>query len=231
MKSSRTDWYYAGIWFAMLVALLFATNGNAREFSPELREESAQVERPMMDYDAVLETWLASALGIPYVYGGDNPIEGYDCSGFVMEYLRMFGIGPSVDSASHEIYSWFMARTEKVEHYAPSKGALIFYGKKSADGRKIERISHIGLMISPYQVAEAGGGDQSTLSAREAAARNAFVRIRPYKYRKDMVFIILPKMPSWAGFEPDYRAKITENCTGSACSEPTYANYRLPYYY
>lgn len=215
------------------VFLLFFGLGliyGVRAEAPIRSMDRAQIET--IGYDEVLQIWLSSALGIPYHWGGNNAVEGFDCSGFIMEYLKMFGIAPPRDSSSDMIYDYFMQNSEeRISHYFPAKGSLIFYGKKTQDGRRIAQISHIGLMINPNQVAEAGGGTRSTLSPREAAAQNAFVRIRPYKYRKDIVFILNPKMPDWVGFEDEIRENLTENCKGSICDEPHYGNYLIPYVY
>jgi cell wall-associated NlpC family hydrolase len=183
-----------------------------------------------MDFEEVLTVFLSATLGTPYHYGGDTPMEGYDCSGFVMEYLKMWGIAPPTDSSSDMIYDWFQADQRRFQHYKPGVGALVFYGKKSPDGRSIARISHIALMINDHQIAEAGGGDQRTLSKQEAINKKAFVRIRPYQYRKDMLITIMPTYPEWAKHPGRLRSPIVRNCpVNSSCV--TDDQLLLPWYY
>lgn len=155
-----------------------------------------------MDFLAVLTVFLASSLGTPYHFGGNNPVEGYDCSGFVMEYMHMYGVGPKGDATSQAIHNYFMVRPDQQlgnwgyspNTKAPPMGALVFFG------RGPKQITHIGLMINSVQMAEAGGGTQSVLTEKQAADRNAYVKIRPYTRRKDIVAVIIPKYPVYSGY-------------------------------
>jgi cell wall-associated NlpC family hydrolase len=201
------------------------------QITPPKTPEQTKTMVEEIGYDDVLRIWLASALGIPYIYGGDNAVEGYDCSGFVMEYLKMFGMAPPQDSSSDMMYDYLLNKpADRVSHYKPGIGALVFYGKKSADGKAITRISHIALMINNDQIAEAGGGDQSTLSEKEAASRNAFVRIRPYKYRKDMLIAVMPKYPAWVKHPGTTRPGTKRNCPkGAVCMDDSALD--LPWYF
>lgn len=176
---------------------------------------------PRNDYDEVMNVWLSSSLGVPYKWAGDNPVSGYDCSGFLMEWMRMFGIGPKVDSTAWQIFNFFNDRRDLVESFIPQKGAIVFYGKRK-DG-KLVSISHTGLMINSNQIAEAGGGDQSVLTPKEAANKNAFVRVRPYQYRNDLVFILKPKLPAYVEFKSEVRTDVKKNeCDDTYCKVPFY---------
>lgn len=152
-----------------------------------------------MDFLGVLSVFLASALGIPYHYGGNNPIDGYDCSGFVMEFMHMFDVGPKGDASAQMIYDYYRKHLDETVSgigydftKPPPLGTLVFFGKDS------KHISHIGLMINQAQMAEAGGGTRDTLTEREAANNNAYIKIRPYTRRKDVVDMIVPKYPAWS---------------------------------
>lgn len=180
-----------------------------------------------MNFLQVLSVFLASTLGTPYYWGGNNPVQGYDCSGFVMDYMAMYGIGPKEDSSAQMIFNYFQKDANtKVENYYPGLGALVFYGTrvKVSGSWRVKNITHIGVMINENQIAEAGGGDRRTLTMDEAAEQNAYVRIRPYNRRKDIVFILTPKYPKWSNFEPSYRKDIEMNW------DPETMTFRMPYF-
>jgi hypothetical protein len=69
-------------------------------------------------------------------------------------------------------------------------GAVCFYGKSARE------IIHVGFMIDSYRMVEAGGGGSSVLTLADADIKNAFVRIRPYKYRSDFVAVLKPRYSS-----------------------------------
>ncbi len=129
-------------------------------------------------------------IGIHYKYGGNHPAEGLDCSGFVQIILRAAGIASKGDLSAQMLYDNYLLNGSRSE---PQAGALCFYGKSA------EYISHVSFMISPDLVIEAGGGDATTLDIQKAIAKQAFVRIRPYDHRKDLVAIRIPKYPDWVG--------------------------------
>lgn len=127
-------------------------------------------------------------LGIPYIWGGENPMKGFDCSGFVQFVLRSVGMDPVGDQSAQMLYDW-----GKKNFYQPTKaaGALAFYGKSPT------MIYHVGLMINEFQIIEAAGGDHTCVSKAVAEEKGACVRIRPVEYRKDFVGVMLPKYPDW----------------------------------
>lgn len=132
----------------------------------------------------MIETMLNYAMlfiGIPYIYGGNNPLTGMDCSGFVCECLKSIGVIESHrDFSARELFKLLSENnklTQKVE-----RGCVVFFGKSAS------MISHVAIALSDKIMIESGGGDSSTISKERAANANAFVRIRPI--RKDLVGII-----------------------------------------
>jgi len=118
-------------------------------------------------------------IGVPYEWGGDNA-QGLDCSGFVGVILRAVGlIGNREDLTASGIYTRFSyAMTEK-----PKAGNLVLYGSSFKD------ITHIGFMVSDLHILEAGGGGSKTTDIQKADDHNAFVRARPYDYRKIVAMV------------------------------------------
>jgi cell wall-associated NlpC family hydrolase len=121
--------------------------------------------------------------GIPYKWGGSNPISGFDCSGFAQWMLRAAGIDPSGDQTAQALYDHFDKSGALSTIQA---GALVFYGES------VTKITHVAFAISPYQIIGASGGDRLTMTRDDAAARNACVRMDHIDYRKDRVAVLYP---------------------------------------
>lgn len=120
----------------------------------------------------------------PYIYGGNVPFLGMDCSGLVSEILKAFGILRfHEDLTAQELF----LRLGKVAPVSTGEeGCILFFGVGG-------RVSHVAYQLSPALMIEAGGGDSSTQTIEIAAQRSAFVRIRPILSRKDLIGAILPK--------------------------------------
>lgn len=117
-------------------------------------------------------------IGSRYQWGAEGPYNvGFDCSGFMLELLRAFGLWGKTDATAQMIYEKF-----KDQHGNPSlalPGRLVFFGKDK------KSITHIGLVINDFQFIEAGGGDSKTVD-------KGMVRIRPLSWRSDIVAIANP---------------------------------------
>lgn len=133
---------------------------------------------------ALLKQYLISLAGTKYFYSGDDPVSGFDCSGLACEFLRATGL-----------VSWNFRTNAQglLNHFEHSGsfnawgfGALAFYGQ---DARQVV---HVGICLDSKHMIEAGGGGPDTTTAEAASDKNAFVRIRPIKYRKDFLCVIKP---------------------------------------
>lgn len=124
-------------------------------------------------------------VGKPYIWGGSGPI-GFDCSGFAQEVLSAFGMDPPGDQSAQGLHDHYV-RQENGEQSQIGPGALVFYGKSERE------ISHVALMISSWQAIGANGGDATCTDAASASKKAAFIKIRPLKYRKDIVAVIMPR--------------------------------------
>jgi len=131
----------------------------------------------------VLILYALQFVGLPYRWGGDDPILGYDCSGFLQEILAAAGIDPPYDQNANALYAHFKKNHESTERKA---GAVIFYGTPKG-------INHCGFFVSDRHVIEAGSGNNRTTSLAMAARQNAYIRMRPYDARKDIMGIYYPK--------------------------------------
>lgn len=128
-------------------------------------------------------------LGYPYRWGGSNPLQGFDCSGLVMEVYKMLGLqAHGNDMNAQGLFNWASVGGKAGDK---GPGALVFFGKSK------QQITHVGIMIDEKLMIEAGGGDSKTTNRAMAEAQGAWVRIRPMSYRKDFVEVVMPKYPDW----------------------------------
>ncbi len=117
-----------------------------------------------------------SMLGTPYHWGGDDPA-GADCSGFICEALRASGhLKTRERLSSAGLFSRFHQAKNTVSLSEAVPGDLVFWAEEG-------RVYHVAMLHTPGFVIEAGGGSQGTDTLEEAIAENAFVRIRPIRYR------------------------------------------------
>lgn len=137
--------------------------------------------------------WAMVARTHRYEYGGDDPIQGFDCSGLVQEFLTAAGAMPAMAKQNAQMlfdrfYPLGFYPTGVLanpDHY----GAIAFYGSGHRG------ISHVGFCISVSHMVEAGGGGADTKSDQVAIARNAFVKLRPIRYRSDFIGLLRPRYP------------------------------------
>ncbi len=126
-----------------------------------------------------LDHLINSYLGIPYIWGGDNPLEGFDCSGLACEILRAHGKLDKTDYSAAGLFELF--KDNQTKDY--KRGCLAFYGKS------LTSINHVAVLISPTTIIEAGGGNSECINVDVAAMRGACVRLRPVNYRKDLLVV------------------------------------------
>jgi cell wall-associated NlpC family hydrolase len=121
---------------------------------------------------AVEYAW--SFLGRPYRWGGDDPMEGFDCSGLVNEVLQGVGLLPHrTDFTADALWRRFGAWTLQ----APVAGALVLWMNPAG------KATHVEMAISAKHTIGASGGGSATTSLDEAMRQNAFIKIRPFAYR------------------------------------------------
>jgi cell wall-associated NlpC family hydrolase len=122
-----------------------------------------------------------SFLGKPYLWGGDDPIMGFDCSGFVIEILKSVGILPRHgDWTAQGLWDRFEnVRLKPVYKIEP--GCLVFW--KSSQSSKI---IHVEMCINNTLSIGASGGGSKTLTEADAIAQNAYIKVRPFEIRPNI---------------------------------------------
>lgn len=138
-----------------------------------------------MDLKQVTYELSMSFLNKPYLYGGKTPISGMDCSGLVCELLQSLDkLKNNEELNAAGIYAKFIKEAAEVS--LPIFGSLLFFGQNT------HTITHVAFGLNGLQMLEAGGGTSSTKTAILAEAAQAFVKIRPYTHRQDLVAILNP---------------------------------------
>lgn len=107
-------------------------------------------------------------LNTPYLWGGDDPLAGVDCSGLVLEGLKSVGIVPrEYDNTAAGLSDMFPKVTEL------KRGCLVFWGTP---------IRHVEIVWAVYGglvlTIGASGGGSKTVDRTEAVKSNAYVKIR-----------------------------------------------------
>lgn len=120
----------------------------------------------------IAHQYALSHLGVPYVWGGNNRLEGMDCGALVAEVLRSQGlVKPREDMNAQMLFQRFGT----LPAVPPSRGALIFYGASP------QSVKHVAIALDSLVMLEAGGGgqgfDRTLVEAKKGMG--AMVRIRP----------------------------------------------------
>jgi hypothetical protein len=176
------DWFLYLVWF-LVFSRLFIRRGSLPQLS------SIIYEALCMEF---IILYAMTFLGTPYNWGGDGSkkLPGYDCSGFAQEVLGAFGADPKGDQSADALYRYF--KKNKDSRHSIEKGSLLFFGTRW-------KIVHVAIAIDSVNMIEAGGGGFRTRN------RNAEVRIRPIKGRKDFVESIAVSYP--LGYPVRFRLK------------------------
>lgn len=117
---------------------------------------------------------VKSYLGRPYTWGGENPLEGFDCSGLCIEGLKAAGLVPrdGWDTTADGLMKdcgWNTASTLQ-------PGCLVFWG---AGGKA----THVEMVIAnstdrTWTIGASGGG-RATRTLDDAIRMNAYIKVRP----------------------------------------------------
>jgi cell wall-associated NlpC family hydrolase len=131
---------------------------------------------------------VTSKIGTPYIFGGNDPDKGIDCSGFAQWALSLYGLDPKGDQSAGGLYNIFSENSPVIQE--ADLGDLVFYGNSNI-------VSHVALALSPFTILEAGGGDHTTTSVVEAVKRDAKVRSKSINHRSDFIAVLAVKGYPW----------------------------------
>lgn len=126
--------------------------------------------------------------GVPYIWGGSNPWQGFDCSGFVCWVLQVFDVLPSGRMNAQGLFDYFWGR-EPPNGRTKDTGDLCFYG---ADA---QHVTHVMLALDNELCVGASGGVQTTTTIQEAVRLGAQVKVKPILYRKDLIHVVRVPWP------------------------------------
>jgi len=119
-------------------------------------------------------------LGKAYVWGGDDPLRGFDCSGFVIELLKSVGVLPRRGDWT-AAGLWSKYKKQRVAE--PYEGCLAFWRASAA---KNSRIVHVEFCLDDVHSIGASGGGSTTLTVQDAIDGNAYIKVRPIRSRKHL---------------------------------------------
>ena len=125
-----------------------------------------------------------SFIGTPYIWGGDDPITGFDCSGFVIEILKSVGILPRKGDWTAQGL-WEKFSDKRVTN--PHAGCLVFWKKQNSD-----KIVHIEYCLDDELAIGASGGRSTTRTPEDARDQNAYIMVRPMRTRRNIAGYIDP---------------------------------------
>jgi murein DD-endopeptidase len=124
-------------------------------------------------------------LGLPYRWGGNDPVDGFDCSGLIVELLKSVGVlGRKGDWSSRGLWSGFQ---DNVRSH-PEAGFLVFYSSKAAP----DRITHVEMCLDSELAIGASGGGSKTLTEEDAAHMDAYIKVRPIDRGRPIVGYVDP---------------------------------------
>jgi len=127
--------------------------------------------------------WELYRMNLPYIYGGQSPLVGLDCSGGMVVPLRSVGIiSYKDDYNSNGLLKLFAGRVTRES----LPGNLVFYGLSGV-------ASHVGAVIETGRhFISFAGGNSSTTSWRKARRQDARCHIYPLGYRRDLICLVNP---------------------------------------
>jgi len=119
--------------------------------------------------------------GIWYSWGGDDPMKGFDCSGFAIEVLKSVGlIERKADMTADGLFKHFSDKEVLLTDI--DTGCLVFWASTPQNGR----IIHVEIALNNQVSIGASGGGSRTRTKEDAIRDNAFIKPRPFHSRSNI---------------------------------------------
>lgn len=111
--------------------------------------------------------YLKRLLFKPYVWGGNDPLAGFDCSGLIIEVLQAHGIlKRGTDYTAEGIWK----KLEEHTVVRPHAGVLVFFIDSTL------KATHVGMMIDDYFMIHASGGGRYVIDFQDAVNQDAYIK-------------------------------------------------------
>ena len=122
------------------------------------------------DMGAIAARTAERFVGIPYRWGGDNVVEGMDCSGFVRAVYNLCGL--SIPRTSHDQFK----AGDAVSKDDLRDGDLVFFGSSE------DKINHVGIYVGEGKFVHAPrrGEEIRVTAVNESYFEKRFVGARRY---------------------------------------------------
>lgn len=147
-------------------------NVSLKRNEPELREAGGKMPKPKPagDMGGIAARTAERFVGIPYRWGGNNVVEGMDCSGFVRAVYNLCGVNIPRTSTEQFRVGENVGRDDLMD------GDLVFFGASANE------ISHVGIYVGHGRFVHAPrrGDDIKVSSLDDAYFAKKFVGARRY---------------------------------------------------
>lgn len=119
---------------------------------------------------------LEQSVGLPYRWGGDDPVGGFDCSGLMVEVLKATGIFGEKGDATAQGLSKLYPETDILQ-----VGVMVYWDWNN-DGviDHVEMVAHVDEEGDVYTIGASGGGSATTTTLA-AESSNAYIKVRPLR--------------------------------------------------
>ena len=126
-------------------------------------------------------------LGKPYFWGGDDPLQGFDCSGFMIEILKGVNLLPRAGDWTADAMSELFPEVAE-----PKKGCLLFWLNQAKT-----KYIHVEMALNNELQIGASGGGSATDSLEDAIRHDAYIKVRPIPKTVALITDPFKQKPQW----------------------------------